>query len=262
MDAATLPSFVRRRLDPAQRFGLRLTLFALAIVLVFVPFGYLLEQVVDEGSLTTYDRAVVEELHDVVRGHPSLVKPLRVLSFLGKPIWFYILVGMVCLYLVLRKRIRLVIYLVTTGLVGGFVDTAVKVLVSRPRPVLEDPVATAFGQSFPSGNAFTSTALYGALLLVFLPALSRRVRLASIGAYVVLVAAIAYSRLALGVHFLSDVIGGVVLGAAWLAASTAAFEIWRTERGRRPVAPLCRGRRARGCPGLETQRRPELAKSD
>ena len=241
MDAATLPSFVRRRLDPAQRFGLRLTLFALAIVLVFVPFGFLLEQVVDEGRLTIYDRAVVEELHDVVRDHPTLVPPLQVLSFLGKPLWFYILIGGVCLYLWVRKRVRLVIYLVTTGFVGGAVDTAVKMLVSRPRPELEDPIATAFGQSFPSGHAFTSTALYGALLLVFLPVLSRRWRWMAVTGYVVLVAAIAFSRLALGVHFLSDVLGGIVLGGAWLIASTAAFEIWRVERGRRPVHPLTEG---------------------
>lgn len=241
MDLAALPSFVRKRLDPAQRFGLRLTLFAIAIVLVFIPFGVLLEQVVDEGRLTTYDRAVVEDLHELVGREPGLVGPLQFVSFLGKPIWFYFLVGAVCVYLWARKRIRLIIYLVTTGLVGGLIDTAVKVAVSRPRPDLEDPVATAFGQSFPSGHAFTSTAIYGALLLVFLPALSRRWRPFAIGGCVTLVALIAFSRLALGVHFLSDVLGGVVLGAAWLIASTAAFEIWRTERGRRPVRPLAQG---------------------
>jgi membrane-associated phospholipid phosphatase len=241
MDVAALPRFARQRLDPAQRFGLRLTLFALAIVLVFVPFGYLLEQVVDEGSLTTYDRAVVEDLHEVVIANPSLVKPLQFLSFLGKPIWFYFLVGLACVYLWIRKRIRLIIYLVTTGLVGGLIDTAVKVLVSRPRPELDDPVATAFGQSFPSGHAFTSTAIYGALLLVFMPVLSRRWRQVAIAFYGVLIAAIAFSRLALGVHFFSDVLGGIVLGGAWLIASTAAFEIWRTERGRRPVQPVKEG---------------------
>lgn len=235
MDAATLPSFARRRLDPEQRYGLRLTLFATAIILVFVPFGFLLSQVVDEGRLTTYDRAVVEELHDVVRDHPWTITPLQVLSFLGKPIWFYLLVGAAGAYLLWRGRRRLVAYLVLTGLGGGLVDTVVKVVVSRDRPKLEEPIATAFGQSFPSGHAFTATAMYGALLLVFLPAIAKRWRPYAIGIYVVLVAAIAFSRLALGVHFMSDVLGGIVLGAAWLIASTAAFSIWRTERGRKPV---------------------------
>ena len=93
-----------------------------------------------------------------------------------------------------------------------------KEVVSRDRPKLEDPVATAWGKSFPSGHAFTSTAMYGALLLVFLPAIPKRFRPWAFAAYATLVAAIAFSRLALGVHFVSDVVGGIVLGAAWLVA--------------------------------------------
>lgn len=237
MDAATLPSFVRRRLDPAQRYGLRVTLFAIAIVLVFVPFGFLLSQVVDEGPLTLYDRAVAEELHDVVRDNPWTVGPLQFISFLGKPIFFYFLVGGACVFLLVRGRRRLAAYLVTTGLIGGVIDTAVKVIVGRDRPVLEEPVATAFGQSFPSGHAFTSTVMYGALLLAFMPAIPKRFRSWAIGAYITIVGLIAFSRLALGVHFFSDVLGGIALGAAWLASATAAFSIWRTERGRKPVEP-------------------------
>lgn len=247
MDAAntlpkkTLPSFVRQRLDPAQRYGLRLTLFGIAITLVFIPFGFVLSQVVDEGFLTTWDRAVVEDLHEMIRGNDAAINVLQFLSFLGKPIWFYFLVGAACIYLWIKNRRRLVAYLIATGLVGGAVDTAVKVIVSRDRPVLDEPIATAFGQSFPSGHAYTSTAIYGALLLTFLPAMSRRFRAWAIAAYVVLVLAICFSRLALGVHFLSDVIGGVLLGGAWLVASTAAFEIWRVERGRKASKPLQEG---------------------
>jgi undecaprenyl-diphosphatase len=239
MDAATktLPSFVRQRLDPEQRFGLRLTLFAVAIILVFVPFGLLLSQVVDEGPLTVYDRALAEDLHEIVRDQPWTVTPLEVLSFLGKPIWFYLLVGVAGAYLLWRGRRRLLAYLVLTGIGGGLVDTVVKEVVSRDRPKLEDPVATAWGMSFPSGHAFTSTAMYGALLLVFMPAIPKRFRPVAIAAYATLVTAIAFSRLALGVHFLTDVVGGILLGAAWLAAATAAFSIWRAERGRKPVEP-------------------------
>ena len=61
--------------------------------------------------------------------------------------------------------------------------------------------------------------------------------------------AIAFTRLALGVHFLSDVVGGIVLGLAWLAVSTAAFSIWRVERGRPPVKPT---------EGLEPEAAPDL----
>src|SRR5581483_9598277 len=140
-----------------------------------------------------------------------------------------------------RQHVRLVIYLAATALGGAAVDTIVKIVVARPRPRLDHPIATAFGKSFPSGHSFTATALYGALLLCFMPFIVPPLRRWVIGAYVLLVSAIAFSRLALGVHFLTDVLGGIVLGAAWLAASTAAFEIWRAERGRKPSEPLRKG---------------------
>jgi undecaprenyl-diphosphatase len=50
-----------------------------------------------------------------------------------------------------------------------------------------------------------------------------------------MVLAIGFSRIALGVHYLSDVLGGYVLGAAWVAAMAALFNALRVERGRRPV---------------------------
>lgn len=82
---------------------------------------------------------------------------------------------------------------------------------------------------------------YGALLLVFRPLLEGRRRTAAIVATATLIALIGFSRLSLGVHYVSDVLGGYVLGAAWLIASVAAFEIWREDRGNRSTHPLEEG---------------------
>ena len=62
-------------------------------------------------------------------------------------------------------------YLVVTVVGGSLVDTAVKVLVNRPRPLVDHPLDTAFGTSFPSGHSMASTLTYGALVLAFLPVL-------------------------------------------------------------------------------------------
>jgi membrane-associated phospholipid phosphatase len=56
--------------------------------------------------------------------------------------------------------------------------------------------------------------------------------------------------LVLGVHFLTDVIGGYVLGLAWLLGAVAAFEIWRVELGRRPSEPLAEGVEPEAGPAL------------
>jgi undecaprenyl-diphosphatase len=228
---------VRRRLDPEARYGLRLSLFALAFLLVAIPFGLLLEQVKTNGTLVRWDTSAARNLHGWVRRSPGTVRALKVLSFFGSPVWFYVVVGLAALVVWHRGRTRLGLFLVVTTLAGGLLDTAVKIAVDRSRPSLVDPVATAHGKSFPSGHAMSSTIGYGALLLVFLPVVAPRVRPLILAGYAALVGAIGFSRLALGVHFITDVLGGYVLGLAWLAVSTAAFSIWREERGRPPVAP-------------------------
>ncbi len=230
-----LPEPVRRRLDPEERYGLRLTLLAVAIVLLAVPFGLLLDQVVRRGPVTRLDTAAADNLHEWVRRSPATVDVLQVVSFTGSPPWLATLVAATAAYTLRRRRWRLALFVVVTTLAGGAINTAVKAAVDRERPSLEAPVATAGGRSFPSGHAMSSTVAYGALLLVFLPAIGRRYRPVVFAGVVALVLAIGFSRLALGVHYITDVVGGVVLGLAWLAASTAAFSTWRVDRGRPPV---------------------------
>jgi membrane-associated phospholipid phosphatase len=236
-----LPTSVAERLSARQRYGARAALFALAVVLVTVPFGLLLEQVTDHGELVRWDSALARWLNSRVHHRPVVVDALQVVSFLGQPIFLALVIGGPVIWLARRRRWHLAAYLLVTSLVGGTVDSAVKVLVGRPRPVVEDPVATARGMSFPSGHSMSSTVCYGALLLVFAPLLNRRHRMTALAATVALVLAIGFSRLALGVHFLTDVVGGYVLGGAWLVASTAAFEIWRDERGLHPTTALVEG---------------------
>lgn len=248
-----LPDSVRRRFDPAERYGLRLTLFAIALILVAVPFGILLEQVVRSGPLLRIDRGVAVSMHRwvVARGHPFVVA-LQVVSWVGRPPFLITVATIAGIYVIRHGRVRLAAYLACTSILGGVVDTAVKMLVHRPRPVLDNPIAHAYGKSFPSGHAMSSTVVYGALLLVFLPVVPKARRKWAIGGTVALVLFIGASRLALGVHFLSDVLGGIVLGLAWLAASTAAFRIWRVERGRKPRPVLA---------GVEPEAKRDLERS-
>lgn len=241
---------VRGRLDPEQRYGLRLTLLAAAFLLVAVPFGWLLSQVGRDGSLVRIDTAAARHLYEWVRRSPDLVVQLKILTSLGSPAWFWLLVTPAVVFTWRRHHPRLAVFLAVTTLGGGLLGTAVKMAVDRPRPSLVDPVATAHGQSFPSGHSMSSTVVYGALLLVFLPVVTRRLRPVLIAGVGALVAAIGFSRLALGVHYISDVLGGFVLGLAWLAASVAAFSTWRVERGRPPVEAL---------EGLEPEAAADLA---
>jgi membrane-associated phospholipid phosphatase len=230
--------FLGRRLDPTKRYGLRVTLFAIAVILVLGPFGILATEVTQHGSLTRVDLSAARSLHEFVVDSRSLVIVLEVISFFGSPPWFYVLLSAIAIYLWIKRRRRVAVFIAVTALMGGVVDTAVKYWVGRPRPVLENPVAAAPANSFPSGHTMMATIGYGVLVLVFLPLVPRKWRVGLVIGYFLLVAIIGFARLMLGVHFITDVVGGFFLGLAWLAASTAAFSIWRTEEGKPPVEPL------------------------
>ncbi|MGK2950392.1 MAG: phosphatase PAP2 family protein [Acidimicrobiales bacterium] len=230
-----------RRFDPVERYGLRLTLFAVALLLVAVPFGLLLAQVVTDGPATRWDTSIAESLHRWVAGREGIVTLMQAVSFLGKPIWLAVVIGLPALWLASQRRWHLAWFLVITAIGGGIVDTVAKVAIGRPRPELEAPVASAFGNSFPSGHAMSSTVCYGALLLAFASLLRPAARRWATAAVVVLVLAIGVTRLALGVHYVTDVLGGFVLGLAWLAGSVAVWEIWREDRGLRRTDPLEEG---------------------
>ncbi|MDQ3940253.1 MAG: phosphatase PAP2 family protein [Actinomycetota bacterium] len=235
---AGLPEWVRKRLDPTQRYGLRVTLFAVATLLVMVPFSFLLVQVTSRGPLTETDASVADALNEVVHDSDALVFAAKFVSFLGMPAWFYVIIGAAILFFLRHQDRRLAIFLAVTNLLGGAIDTVVKIAVNRPRPEVEHPIAHALGKSFPSGHVMATTVGYGSLLLAFMPLIPRRWRIPAVAAYFVMIVLMALSRLGLGVHFVSDVIGGFVLGLAWLAAATAAFSIWRSERGKPPVELL------------------------
>ncbi|GAA2024218.1 hypothetical protein GCM10009740_12160 [Terrabacter terrae] len=112
-----------------------------------------------------------------------------------------------------------------------------KTRVHRTRPVVTDLFVPEPGASFPSGHAHAAIVGDGVLLLVFLPVLPARWRRPALAVAAVLVAAIGLSRVALAAHYVSDVVGGFVLGGPWLAALTALFSAWRLQRGRAPVTP-------------------------
>lgn len=213
-------------------------MLAIAALLVLVPFSFLLVQVTSEGSLTKVDTRVALQIHDRVRASPALESLSVALSFIGNPAVTYALAGAAAIYFLRRGSRRLAAFLVVTNLAGGAINSVLKLIVNRPRPQVADPIAIASGLSFPSGHTVAATVGFGSLLLAFMPLVPRRWRVSLIVAYVVLVAGVAASRLGLVVHYVSDVVAGSVVGLAWLALATAAFSIWRAERGKPQVDVL------------------------
>jgi membrane-associated phospholipid phosphatase len=216
-----------------RRFGVRAVWAGVALALVTVPFGLLLFLVEDRWRpLLRVDDGARDGLHRYALHHHALVTAAKTLSTIGSAPVYIVVFGAVAGWLVWRRLPRLALFVVVTLVGSSILNALVKLAVDRSRPVLPNPVAHANGMSFPSGHAQSATVAAAVLLLVFLPVLRGAWRPIALVVAVAYVAAIGFARVALGVHYVSDVLAGYVLGAAWVAATTASFSAWRRERGR------------------------------
>ncbi|MFI7633272.1 phosphatase PAP2 family protein [Nonomuraea sp. NPDC049400] len=222
-----------------RRLGLRLAIASLAAVLVMIPFSLLL--VVAKLPVNELDAQVADELHQYALAHPEVTRLLIVWTDVFGPWPWRIAVIAYAAWLLCRGAPRPAIWAVTTVTVGGLLGLALKIIVARARPHLPDPVALAPGDAFPSGHAVNVTLGAGVIVLLMLPRLPRWGRRVAWAVAWFLVLSVGYTRVALGVHWVSDVAAGIVLGVAVIAATAAGFETWRRDEGRRPASPLAEG---------------------
>ncbi len=218
------------------RFEARALLGWLALLLGAAPF-LLLWLLVSQawGPLSALDREVAAGLNVAVDGSPVLVRVLRTVTGLAGTGPAVLLFVLTTVFLLIRQRRRLAAFVATTGLGLAVLGPAAKAIVGRARPIVASPVVeTPSNASFPSGHAMTALVTSGVLLLLALPAVRRRARPWLMTGAVLVVVAIGFTRLALGVHFVSDVLAGWALGAGWLAVTTASFRAWQHARGVHP----------------------------
>jgi membrane-associated phospholipid phosphatase len=187
------------------------------------------------APLRDLDTNVAQASQRIDDSHPGVVRTAETVSNVFDPNVFRVVLGLIALMYLVRGERRHAVWLVVTVFGGAALGVALKTLVGRARPALPDPVSTAPGMSFPSGHALGASIGCCLLLLLTLRFLSRRGRIAAVFAAVLVVGVVALARVALGVHFVSDVLAGIALGISWVAVTTWAYVAWRRETGQ-PVA--------------------------
>jgi membrane-associated phospholipid phosphatase len=210
----------------------------LALGLLAVPFGLLLLFVEDKWPpLLRVDDGARDGLHAFALRHGGFVVAMETLTTIGRW-WIYMPVFVVVVaWLLWRRMMRLAVFVAVTVGLSPAINDFVKWAVHRARPVLVDPLSHENGASFPSGHAQAAVVVYAVLLLVFLPVLHGAWRGVAVGVAVLMVLGIGLSRVALGAHYVSDVLAGYALGAAWVAAMIASFNVWRRAEGLPPADP-------------------------
>lgn len=171
------------------------------------------------APLMALDRAVAGTLHRAALASPAWTGVNRVLTdWVWDPWTMRVLLAALVGWLLWRGVRMLAAWVAATSVTGTLFQQGVKAAVDRPRPVWPDPVDSAHYAAFPSGHALTA-AVAGAVALWMLrhhdaPVVWRRV----VGALAtVSVLGVGFTRLFLGVHWLSDVLAGWLLGGALVA---------------------------------------------
>ena len=217
--------FVIARLNPGEVFGLGLTAGAIAAVGLGTAFGLVLRDVAARQELIHIDQPVLDTL--IRHTESGLTTTMKVVSAFGGTTTITIACVLVAALLLARRRFRESFLVIAAPLGALGLQHLVKDLVRRPRPPVHALVhATGFG--FPSGHAAVSLAFYGALAVLLARATRRwSLKVAGWTAAIVVAGLIGFSRMYLRVHYVTDVIGGYALGAAWLAVVISAEGVWR-----------------------------------
>jgi membrane-associated phospholipid phosphatase len=206
-----------------RAFGLPLLGALLVLSGSLWALGWIVDEQIREGD-TSNDERLAEWLHG--RATDPFTDVFRAITTLGN-FATLVIVTVIAVTVFWRRRERTDAVFVLFAFLGAQVlSSAMKLGFRRERPFFPDPLATESSFSFPSGHALISLAVYGSIALVLARRLPRRGdRMLLYAAAGLLILAIGFSRLYLGVHFLSDVLAGFAAGAAWLALLYVALEV-------------------------------------
>ncbi|MFI6463732.1 phosphatase PAP2 family protein [Streptomyces sp. NPDC050528] len=193
---------------------------ALLLTLVAVEWRPLID--VDERIARTTHRWAVED--------HGLTHAFRILTdWIWDPLTMRLVCAAAIVWLAWRRSAWwTALWLAATCALGTLLQQTLKALVDRPRPVWPDPVDSARYAAFPSGHAMTATVVCGLLLwLLHHYGAGRAVWRTAVVVAVISVVGVGLTRVWLGVHWPSDVVGGWVLGAFVVAVAVGAYERWR-----------------------------------
>lgn len=220
-------AFLADRFRPGGAFGLVLTVELAALVAAGAAFGGVTEDVLRRNELIGLDAPVAQFFAQ--RREPWLTTTMEAVTWLGSA-WVLAPLALALGMMVgrrLRSRQPLLFLVIALG--GSTVlAQLIKLLVARPRP--DSGLVNALGYSFPSGHATAAAAGWLAIALVLCLVTTRwSARVAFVTGAVVIALLVGISRVYLGVHEPTDVLGGWALGVMWVAAATAAVYVY-TER--------------------------------
>lgn len=216
--------FLKRRFNREEALGLGLTLGLAVVALATWAFGAVLEEVLDNATMVRWDHLATTWINAHTTGlgtHVALI-----VTAIGSPV--VAVVGVVIGVCLLLRRDWVMVIAWSAILGGGaMLRHLIKITVQRHRPDYAPFAVVGKTWSFPSGHTMDAVLCYVGLawLLIERFEWAERNRIAIMIPAWLIVIAVGWSRLYLGAHFPSDVVGGALIGVAWLALCAMAADV-------------------------------------
>jgi undecaprenyl-diphosphatase len=194
--------------------------FAVLGVCLFL-FGILAEGIRD-GEVFLMDTLATPFFHALAS--PAMDALMNFFTTMGSVLVIPILYAAAMIVLVVQRRYGAALFLTVASGGALLLNGAMKLFFERPRPQL--PWANVLPDySFPSGHTMNSVAFYGGLAVIIWSIAGRRWGIVAVIAAAVLCTLIGISRIYLGYHYFTDVIGGALAGISWLLITMAVFRV-------------------------------------
>jgi undecaprenyl-diphosphatase len=197
-------------------------------ILLFAFFALAGE--VREGETLAFDVKILQALRSPTDpskplGPPWMEGALLDLTALGGPTVLGLVVVSIAGFLALQGRIRTASVIVMTAMSGELLNAVMKRIFNRARPSVVPHLRDVYTTSFPSGHAMESAIVYLTLGAILMRVAERRLtKLYCLGIAVLLTALTGISRVYLGVHYPTDVLGGWIVGFAWASVCWVAAQ--------------------------------------
>ncbi|MGD6903427.1 phosphatase PAP2 family protein [Bacillus infantis] len=206
--------------------GIKL-LYILSAAALLCLFTFLFAEVADElkeNELEAFDNIIINFVQSFISD--QLTALMFSVTFLGSVKWLVFLAAAGGVILMIYKKRALSVFLLAGSGGGALFNWLLKWIFKRERPDIL-PLLTESGFSFPSGHSMGSFIFYGASAYILVHLFSKiSLKVLAVLANVMIILLIGLSRIYLGVHYPSDVIGGFLAGGAWLAACIIIFRLY------------------------------------
>ena len=223
--------FLRNRLNRETYVGLHLTVSLVVAGLAIWLSATLLEAVLDNATVVRLDIVAANWIHS--KAQPTGTTVSQIISEVGSPTMMGVIAFIGGAMLLTRRRFTMLVTWVAGFAGGGMLEKLLKEVVHRTRPAFTPTPPVEQSLSFPSGH--TMMCAIGMGMVVYMLTVPRQMRRPwrgiFIGLALSLVLAVGISRVYLGAHYPSDVLGGLAFGAAWVSLCVAVAGLTLHRRG-------------------------------